>query len=53
VKLARAPQRLAGTDTTGALAGMVDDADGDVAAALQVGQMGQPGRDIAGDVLVE
>ena len=53
VEFARAAQRLAGADATGAFAGVVDDANGDVKAALQIAQMREQRGDVARDVFVD
>ena len=52
VELGGAAQRLAGAGVGRTLAGVMDDEDGHVVAALQVAQIGEERRDLAAGVLV-
>ncbi|MBE7448976.1 MAG: hypothetical protein HS111_08780 [Kofleriaceae bacterium] len=53
MELARAAQRLAGTHLGAALARVVYEHDRDVIAALELAQVREERRDLAGDVLVD
>jgi hypothetical protein len=53
VELGRAAQGLAGSDVAGAFPGMVDDADSQAVAALQLAQEGEQRRHLAAEVLVD
>ena len=53
VEFARAAQRLAGAHLAAALARVVHEHDGDVVAALELAQVREQRRDLAGEVLVD
>jgi len=53
VEVAAAAEVLSGVAGAAVLAGVVDDDDGEVVLALQLAQVGEQARDVAGVVLVE